>query len=177
MSAIPSLLHMDALIAPYRSLPKRGFVLLLCGLAAYNLLVAAFLVAIGAFPVPVFLGLDFLAVILAFRVSYGRARQAERVQVSSDQVRVFHEYRGRARSVWCSPTAFTRVTVETQGRYGPRVRLHLSNRALSLADNLGPKQRRDFAAELEKAIRSAKSERYIPLPDCAEFPNRPDSFR
>jgi len=159
-AAASPLLHMDTVLTPHRSLSKRGFVLLLCVLAVYNLIVAAFLVAIGAFPVPVFLGLDFVALIVAFRVSYGGARQAERVQVSADQVRVTHELKGRSREVWASPTAFTRVSLEPQGRYGDRVRLRMSNRALTVAGSLGPKQRRAFAAELEQAIRSAKSERY-----------------
>jgi uncharacterized membrane protein len=161
MSAVSApLLHMDAVLVPHRSLSKRGLGVLLSVLAAYNLAIAAFLLAIGAFPVPIFLGLDFLAVVIAFRVSYAGARDAERIQVTADQVRVLHERRGAARPVWSSPTAFTRVSLDDEGRSGPLVRLRLSNQAVTVGQSLGIRQRREFAAELERAIRSARSERY-----------------
>jgi uncharacterized membrane protein len=151
---------MDAVLTPHRSLSKRGFVVLLVVLAIYNLLVAGFLLAIGAFPVPIFLGLDFLAVFVAFRVSYGRARICERVQVTADQVRVMYEGRGRPRTIWNSPTAFTRVEVDQRGEHEARVHLRLSRRGLIVGDGLGPEARTAFAAELETAILAARAERH-----------------
>ncbi len=159
-SASPAQLHMDAVLTPHRSLSKRGFGVLLAVLAAYNLLVAGFLLLIGAFPVPVFLGLDFLAVFIAFRVSYRRAKLAERVQVTADHVRVLHQGHGRDRTVWSSPTAFTRVQVEQRGKHEARVHLRLYARGMFVGDGLSPKARSDFAAELERAIKSARLERY-----------------
>jgi uncharacterized membrane protein len=157
---LPARLHLDAVLTPHRSLSKRGFVILLIVLAVYNLLVAGFLLAIGAFPVPVFLGLDFLAVFVAFRVSYRRARTTERVQVTADQVRVLYEGRGKPRTVWTSPTAFTRVEVDQRGEHEARVHLRLSRRGLIIGDGLGPDARTAFAAQLEAAILSARAERH-----------------
>jgi uncharacterized membrane protein len=151
---------MDATLRPHRSLSKRGFVVLLAILAAYNLLVAAFLVTIGAFPAPIFLGLDFLGVFIAFRVSYGRAQAAEHIQVTSDLVRVSHRFGRVERTVWSSPTAFTRVQFDRVGEHEAHVRLHLSNRTLSVAGSLGPKERADFAKRLDGAIQAARAERY-----------------
>ncbi len=156
----PAHLHLDAVLTPHRSLSKRGFVILLMVLAAYNLLVAGFLLAIGAFPAPIFLGLDFLAVFIAFRVSYGRARLTERVQVTADLVRVLHEGRGKPRTVWSSPTAFTRVEVDQRGEHEARVHLRLSRRGLIIGDGLGPDARTAFAAQLETAIAAARAERH-----------------
>ena len=156
----PPRLHMDARLTPHRSLPKAGFVALLIGLAAYNIVVAAFLVVIGAYPVPIFLGLDFLAVFIAFKVSYGRAAFGERVQVTSDDVRVLHGRDRDERTVWRSPTAFTRVQVDRPGRHDAHVRLRLSGKALRIGAGLGPQERADFARALEQAIRSARMERY-----------------
>ncbi len=154
-------LHMDAELRPNRSLSRRGLVILLSLIAAYNLILAGFLFAIGAFPVPIFLGLDFLAVVVAFRVSNGRSRFAERVQVTADQVRVLRQARGRERTVWTSPTAFTRVCVDRRGEHEAHVRLQLSNRAMSVGASLGAKERAAFAVRLEGAIRAARSERYV----------------
>lgn len=153
-------LYMDAVLTPNRSLPKRGFYWLIGLLIAFNLAVGALFVSMGALPVPIFLGLDVLGVIVAFRANYRGARQAERVQVSADQVRVLHQIGRHARTVWSSPTAFTRVAVEAPGEHEARVRLRLSDRSLTVGAALSPGERSDFAAALEQAISQARAERH-----------------
>ena len=109
-------LYMDAVIWPNRSLSPRGLKILLGLCLAYNLVLALFLILIGAFPVPVFLGLDVAGLALAFHVSNRRARRAERVQVSAEAIKVIRQEGGRAATVWASPTAFTRVAVDPHVR-------------------------------------------------------------
>jgi uncharacterized membrane protein len=153
-------LHLDAVLTPNRSLPRAGLYLLLGALAAINLAVGALMVlALHAAPIPFFLGLDFLAITLAFRASYRQGRQAERVQVTADEVSVTHEFGGGSRTVWRSPTAFTRVELEGEAEEA-HVRLSLSGRSLIVARQLGPQERRDFGKALQAAIRSARSERH-----------------
>jgi uncharacterized membrane protein len=153
-------LHLDAVLTPTRSLSRTGLYVVLGVLALFNLLVAILFFAIGAKPVPIFLGLDFLAVLLAFHLSYRQARRRERVQVSADEVRVVHEVGAQKRTVWRSPTAFTRVEVEAMGEPEVRVTLAMSRRRLMVAGQVSPQERTDFANALEAAIRSARSERY-----------------
>ena len=157
---MPGALYMDARLVPHRSLSKRGFYWVIGAVIVFNILVGTLFVSMGALPVPIFLGLDVLGVFLAFRASYRGARQAERVQVDADQVRVFYEIGRHARAVWTSPTAFTRVAVEDAGQHEARVRLSLSGRSLTVAAQLGPRERSDFAAALEEAIRQARAERH-----------------
>ncbi len=153
--------YMDALLTPNRSLSNRGLWILMAVLVVYNLLVAVFLIAIGAFPAPVFLGLDFVGLLIAFRVSNGRAGRAEHVHVTADRVQVSHRHpKGREQTVWSSPTAFTRVAVERAGEHEARVRLRLSGRTLSIAGSLSPQERSSFAAALQCAIQNARSERH-----------------
>ncbi|MGC1304532.1 MAG: DUF2244 domain-containing protein [Caulobacteraceae bacterium] len=159
MAASPRF-YMDAQITPHRSLSKGGFAVLLAVLVAYNLLVMVFLVAIGAFPVPIFLGLDFVGVLVAFRISYRRGGALERVQVSADEVRVSRRDRGAEHMVWTSPTAFTRVSIENAGEHETCVRLRLSGRSLSVGASLSPAERADFGSALERAILSARAERH-----------------
>jgi uncharacterized membrane protein len=149
-------LYMDATITPNRSLSKRGLLVLLGVLAAYNLVLCVFLVAVGAFPVPIFLGLDFAGVALAFHVSNRRALGAERVQVSAERVEVLH----RSRTVWSSPTAFTQVAVEDAGEHHARVELRLSGKTVTVGGALSPRERAAFAEALRRAIAAAKRERY-----------------
>src|ERR1700744_3072110 len=153
-------LHLDAVLTPNRSLSRTGLYVLLGVLALFNILVAILFLAMGAKPIPIFLGFDFLAVLLAFHLSYRQARRRERVQVSADEVRVVHEVGAQKRTVWRSPPAFTRVMVEARDQPELRVTLALSRRRLVVAGQISPQERADFADALEAAIRSARAERH-----------------
>jgi uncharacterized membrane protein len=154
------ILHLDAVLKPNRSLSKAGLYVLLGVMAAFNMLVAGLFLAMGAKPVPFFLGLDFLAVLLAFHASYRQAQRRERVQVSADEITVLQEIGRRRRTLWRSPTAFTRVLVEARGQPEARVTLRLSGRSLMLGAQVSPRERMDFIVALEAAIKSAKAERH-----------------
>jgi uncharacterized membrane protein len=162
MDSVPARLHLDEVIARKPSLGKRGFFILIGIVAAVNVGVGAMFVRMGASPVPIFLGLDVVAVWLAFRASYRQAQRRERVRISSDLVEVIREDGGKAETVWSTPTAFTRVALEARGRYAPEVRIRMSRRAVSVGQTLGPRQRSDLAEAIDAAIRAARSERYQP---------------
>ena len=149
-------LYMDATITLNRSLSPGGFRVLFGAVVAVNIAFAIFLFVLGAWPAPIFLGIDVLLVWLAFRASFRAAERAERVRVSADEVTVSHD----ARTVWRSPTAFTRVDVEERGEPDRRVRLRLSSRAFTVARSLSPHERGQFAVALQDAIRNARAERF-----------------
>jgi uncharacterized membrane protein len=153
-------LHLDAELRPHRSLTLRGALLLLLPLLFVNLVFASFFVALGAPLVPPFLGLDVLAVGLALFVSFRAGRRTERVRVTADMIQVVRERGGRPRTVWTSPTLFTRVDVLDPGKHAVSVRLACKGRILTLAAALGPAQREAFGLELKAAIRSARAERW-----------------
>ncbi|SFK38633.1 DUF2244 domain-containing protein [Caulobacter sp. UNC279MFTsu5.1] len=153
-------LYMDAVIKPNRSMSRRGLHVLLGVLIAFNLMVAAFLLVLGAPPVLPFLGLDVLAVWLALRASFRAAERAERVRVTAEAVTVSREDEKGARMIWTSPTAFTRVGVDQPGEHETRVRLMMSRKRLTLGRALSPPERVDFARALERAILEARSERH-----------------
>jgi uncharacterized membrane protein len=156
----PEQLYMDAVITPNRSLSRRGLYLVMGVMVAYNLVVALFMLAIGAFPVPIFLGLDVAGMALAFHISNLRAKRAERVRVSATSVEVVR----RDVTVWSSPTAFTTVALEDADDHHARVELRLSGRSLTVGDRLSPLERGAFADALQRAIAAARAERYNPLP-------------
>lgn len=153
-------LYMDAVIKPNRSMSRRGLHVVLGVMIAFNLMVAVFLLVLGAPPVLPFLGLDILAVWLALRASFRAAERAERVRVTAEAVTVSREDEKGARIVWTSPTAFTRVGVDQPGEHETRVRLMMSRRCLTLGRALSPPERVDFARALERAILRARSERH-----------------
>ncbi|WP_269715113.1 DUF2244 domain-containing protein [Caulobacter sp. NIBR2454] len=167
-------LYMDAVITQNRSLSPGGFKVLLGFVVAANVLFGIFLFVIGAWPVPIFLGLDVLAIWLAFKFSFRASERAERVQVSAEQVTVLRETPGRRRRIWVSPTAFTRVVVEQASEHDQRVRLRLSNKALTIAGSLSPDERGAFAQALEQAIQTARAERYPATQEPGGFSPRGD---
>jgi uncharacterized membrane protein len=161
MDAAPAArIHLDTPISPERSLPMTGFKVLIGLLILVNLVVGGVFLAMGAWPAPIFLGLDVLGVFIAFRVSYRRAATRERVVVTADQVQVLRELDGKAWVVWASPTAFTSVDLDRSERYGAQVRLRLSRKRLRIGQGLGPKEREDLAEAIDQAIRRARAERY-----------------
>jgi uncharacterized membrane protein len=152
-------LYMDAEIRPNRSLSERGFIILITIVTLANCASAAVFLAMGASFVPIFLGFDLLAVVVAFLVSFSAAKRIERVQVSASEVRVTHETPRWTKLVWESPTAFTFVRVEKEDERTVACKLALSGREAEVAASLSPRERADFAKALERAIWQARRDR------------------
>jgi uncharacterized membrane protein len=148
--------YMDAVITPNRSLSERGFIVLISAVTIFNCISAAVFYYMGAIFVPIFLGLDVLAVAVAFAASYQAAKRIERVQVTAHAVRVIHETPKWTRLVWESPTAFTRVDRELDDERVVGVALALSGKQVPVAAALSPGERAQFARALEDAIWNAR---------------------
>lgn len=151
--------YMDAVITPHRSLSERGFIVLIAVVTIANCCSAAVFIHMGAVFVPFFLGVDVMAVLVAFTVSYRQARRIERVTITARDVVVTHEAPNWSRVVWESPTAFTRVAVEREEDRTIGLRLALSGREVAVAEALSPRERGEFAKALEQAIWEARRER------------------
>jgi uncharacterized membrane protein len=149
-------LYMDAEIRPHRSLSERGFIILISVVTVANVASAAVFLAMGAKLVPIFLGIDMLAIFVAFVASFRAARVIERVQVSARDVRVVRETPRSSVVVWESPTAFTRVAVEKDDDRVVGLKLALSGRETPVAAALSPRERAEFAQALDRAIWKAK---------------------
>jgi len=160
MTAMAAPLYMDAVITPNRSLSRQGLRLVLGVVIAFNLLIAVFLLVLGAPPVLPFLGLDVLAIWWALRTSFRAAERRERVRVTAEAVTVSREDERGARVIWTSPTAFTGVDVDQPGEHEARVRIRIYRRRLTLGRALSPPERVEFGDALRQAIRDARSERY-----------------
>lgn len=153
-------LYMDAEIRPNRSLSERGFIILISVITAANCASALVFLRLGAPYVVPFLGIDLLAVIFAFLVSFRSGRVIQRVQVTPSEVKVTHETPKETKVIWESPTAFTRVTTERdEDDRVMALRLALSGRETPVAQALSPGERAAFAEALEDAIRQARRHR------------------
>lgn len=150
-------LYMDAEIKPHRSLSQRGFIILISVITTANVAAAIVFLSMGASLVPIFLGLDVVAVVVAFLASFKAGRMVERVQVSAAEVKVTYEAGDKIKVVWESPTAFTRVTTERDDENRcTGLRLALSGHQTAVAAALSPRERGEFAKALETAIWRAR---------------------
>lgn len=144
-------LYMDAVLRPHRSLSAAAFKLLLIVFIVMNAVVAAVFVAQGAFPVAGFLGLDVLALWLAFRMNYRAARREERVRISREQIHVASvDPDGRA-AHWVINPLWTRVL-----REGPGVLIRAGRDQMRVGAFLPPKECDSFADALSAALWKAK---------------------
>ena len=149
-------LFMDRRMTPRRALSPRGLLLLLGVLLLWNALICGFLLLIGAWPVPFFLGLDLVGVTVAFAVSNRRARNGERVLVSAEAVTV---ERGEGAVVWTAPPAWTQVVRPPPGSRAP-LRLTSSGRSVAVGAMLGLAERGRLAQALEHAVAAARQARW-----------------
>lgn len=144
-------LYMDAELRPHRSLSLAAFRVMLIVVIAVNLVVATVFVVNGAFPVAGFLGLDVLALWLAFRWNYRAARIAEYVRVGANRVHVASvDVDGQA-AHWVLNPVWARVLREGKG-----VLIRAGERQIRLGAFLSPKECESFAAALDVALHRAR---------------------
>src|ERR1700743_1787778 len=78
----------SAELRPHRSLSRTGFILWMSFLGAVSFAAGVAFLVMGAWPVFGFLGLDVLAIYIAFRINFGRARAREEITVTPSELRV-----------------------------------------------------------------------------------------
>jgi uncharacterized membrane protein len=143
---------LDAVLAPHRSLSRRGFNILMLILGAVSFAYGMVFVLIGAWPVFGFLGLDVLLIWIAFRASYRSARQSEHVRLVEESLTVERTDVRGARRFWQFQPYWLRVQFEEEDETTNRLSIRSHGRSLALATFLGPTQRREFALRLQNAL-------------------------
>lgn len=149
---VPQPLLMDAVLRPHRSLSGAAFRLMLGIVIAANAVLAMVFAANGALPVAGFLGLDVLALWLAFRWNYKTARIEERVRIGAGQVHVESIDASGAALHWTLNPVWARVLREGRG-----VLIRAGASQMRLGAFLSPKECASFAAALDLALHNAKS--------------------
>src|SRR5437879_13543507 len=108
----PGGLFFERVLVPRRSLPPRGFHLLMLLLGLVSVAMGIGFVSIGAWPICGFFGLDVAALYLAFRLSYRSARRREVLRLAGDDFTVERLRIYGARAMWRLPPYLLRIIVE-----------------------------------------------------------------
>lgn len=147
----------DAFLYPNRSLPNKGFVLVMSVVILVNLTLGAVFYSVGAWPVIGFCGLDIFLVWLAFKLSYRQGRLHERVRVTGDELLVSRVLPSGHESRWRLHPYWTQVTVAQRGKHEASVRVSQRGRTLILGAFLSPREREQFGDALKEALARART--------------------
>ena len=147
----------SATLTPYRSLGRRGFLVLMGVIAVLWFTTGMYFWSHGAWPVLGFFGLDFLAVYVAFKLNYRAARAYEEVEVSRAAIVVRRvSAGGRVQEVRFNPL-WARLEVQKSDDEGV-TRIHLVTRGerVPVGAFLNPDDRGSFARAFGAALATAR---------------------
>ncbi|HEV2335027.1 MAG TPA: DUF2244 domain-containing protein [Stellaceae bacterium] len=149
---LPGGLFYERVLLPHRSLPPRGFRVMMALLALLSLGVSIGFVAVGAWPICGFFGLVVALLYLAFRLSYRSARQREVLRLLADDFTVERVDVYGERATWRFQPFWLRVILEERPDHSNRLLVASHGRSLVIGDFLGPPVRRELAASLRAAL-------------------------
>jgi uncharacterized membrane protein len=148
----------SAVLTPHRSLDGRGFAMVMGALGAISLAVGSGFFLLGAWPVPGFLGLDVLAIFLAFRLSYRAGRAAEEISISRERLTVRRRSPDGRTSVTDLNPYWARLEVDRQPPFGiTRLAIASRGQSLPIGAFLGPGEREMLASALSLALAEARA--------------------
>jgi uncharacterized membrane protein len=145
-------LFFERVLLPYRSLPSRGFHLLMLILGLISLAVGIGFVSIGAWPVVGFFGLDVALIYFAFRLNYRGARRSETLRLAGDAFTVERVNVRGNRRMWRFQPFWLRVILEERPDESNRLFVASHGHSLAIGDFLGPSARRELAATIRQAL-------------------------
>jgi uncharacterized membrane protein len=142
----------ERVLAPHRSLPSRGFHLLMLILGLISLGVGIGFLSIGAWPVTGFFGLDVALVYVAFRLNYRSGRRCEIIRLAMNAFTVERIGTYGNRRVWSFQPFWVRVVLDERDADTNRLFVASHGRFLAIGDFLAPAVRRELAATIGDAL-------------------------
>ncbi|MCA1242759.1 DUF2244 domain-containing protein [Stappia stellulata] len=154
-----------AILTPYRSLGANGFRVLMLVVCAICLVAGLVFLALGAWPVFGFLGLDILLIFLAFRWNYKAARAYEQVSVSRTQITILKVSAAGRRSCYRFNPFWARLLVREEDDEGVvRITVKARGQSVDVGGFLNPDDRTSFAGAFRQAVATAKAGGPFPEP-------------
>lgn len=147
-----------ALLVPHRSLGRSGFLVLMGIIVAIWLTVGAVFLAMGAWPVFGFFGLDVLLLYFAFRMNYRAARAHEEVSVSRVSLEIVQVApSGKKREHHFNPF-WTKFRIARHDEIGiTAMTVEGRDHRVAIGSFLNPDDRESFAKAFGRALATAKA--------------------
>jgi uncharacterized membrane protein len=147
----------SAQLTPHRSLKRTGFILLMAFVAAVSFAAGVAFLLMGAWPVFGFFGLDALAIYVAFKINFRRARAREEISMTPSELRVRRiSHRGHVME-WVLNPLWVRLDEISHEEFGiERLYLVSRGRRVAIASFLGPDEKASFANALKAGLAAAR---------------------
>jgi uncharacterized membrane protein len=148
-----------AVLHPHRSLGPTGFLVLMSAIGAVSFATGMVFLAMGAWPVLGFFGLDVALVYVAFRLNYRSGRLYEMVELTPETLTVTRVHPSGKRECFDFNPYWARVRLD-EGPHGrTELRLASHGRELAFGRFLTDDERRDFSDALAGALTEARGAR------------------
>jgi uncharacterized membrane protein len=142
----------QALLYPHRSLPVRGYLILIIGTATIAALYGVMFLVIGAWPIFGFIGAEWLLFWWLLRTHFRGDRRAERIRLYADRLVLQQiDPKGRIAESTFEPY-WLQVVLKERGFEDPALLLRSHGRAVEIGAFLGAGERRQFAQELQTVL-------------------------
>ena len=144
----------QATLTPHRSLTRQGFLALMLIVVAVNLVVGGLFVALGAWPVAGFAGLDILIIWWAFRANFADARQMEQISITDHELILDKLRKDKAQEQQRFVRRWVRVELEEDRERELIGRLLLVSGGwrVPVGEFLAPEERKTLAEALKSAL-------------------------
>jgi len=153
----PEPILFSAVLTPHRSLNRTGFMLVMTFLTVISFAAGVAFWMMGAWPVFGFFGLDVLAIYIAFKINFRRARASEEIRITPTELRLRRvSHRGHVVEFVFNPL-WVQLDRKAHAEYGiEKLYLLSKGRRLAIASFLGPDEKASFAKALTAALQAAR---------------------
>lgn len=144
----------QATLTPHRSLSREGFVAIMVLVVLVNLVVGGLFMAVGAWPVAGFAGLDVLIIWWAFRANFADARQMERISITEHELVLDRLRQDKPQEQHRFVRRWVRVELEEDRERELIGRLLLISgpTRMQIGEFLAPEERKTLASALKSAL-------------------------
>lgn len=142
----------DVELRPHRSLSPLGFWLLMSAVSAVCFTAGVAFVAMGAWPVFGFLGLDVALLYFAFRLNYRSGRLVETICMTDRELVVTRHFPGGRVREWRFVPYWVRVSLEIPLSHDSKLVLSSHGRHIQLGHFPTSEERQEVAAALRTAL-------------------------
>lgn len=143
---------LDVVLRPHRSLSPAGFAAIMTALIAFSFIGGIVFFLAGAWPVIGFLGLDVVLVYWAFRASYTRGRDYERIVLLPGALTIERVSRKTGTERFSLQPYWLRVDLEDGPEPAMRLLLRSHGKSFTVGRFLSPQERTELAAMLREAL-------------------------
>ncbi|MCC3246940.1 DUF2244 domain-containing protein [Methylocystis sp. WRRC1] len=147
----------EARLSPHRSMTPRAFYLFIVVYCVAQLVFALPFLFMGAWPVAGFMGLDALALYIAFRISFRSAGAYETLDLTALELVFAQVDVGGRRREWRFNPSWVRLQQDVHEEFGTQsVALVSRGEIVEIGAFLGPEQKAELARDLDRALATAR---------------------